>query len=265
MACKNGEGMEYMITHILENIHRVPLSSGPDKAFMRKILLCILFAFLMISCKAEKMVETSDRIMPTQTGETIISTPYIPDIPVPPQVVLEIKDGGLISGEPCEAPCFLGIIPGETSFDKVPILLKEQQLYNYCIQLDFAHHTLFCGSSFGISFDPVSKLVDSLSFIPNNDIYLMALIEKYGQPNWVMVFPPLNPQVPEIDVRVLFDVSQMEVQLPLEKGDDSYFISALSKCVDVTYLDNSGYLQVKTGSVTQAWTGYGKYLVDDDF
>lgn len=36
-----------------------------------------------------------------------------------------LKDTSLLSGEPCEAPCWNGIVPGETSFRDAKIIVED--------------------------------------------------------------------------------------------------------------------------------------------
>ena len=81
---------------------------------------------------------------------------------------LEIKDGGLLSGEPCGPPCFIGIIPGVTTEEQVYQIIKNQNLNALCEKDDKVarggERGITCSNIFIVTFANKSNLVNGLGY-----------------------------------------------------------------------------------------------------
>jgi hypothetical protein len=103
---------------------------------------------------------------------------------------LEIGDGGLLSGKPCSAPCFWGIIPGSTTQKQALSILSSKLNINNCDSWDTRNSGGTRGiqcSNIGIDFDG-QNLVNGVGFSPTqkltiNDVMLL-LSRLDGQESW---------------------------------------------------------------------------------
>jgi hypothetical protein len=101
-------------------------------------------------------------------------------------------DGGLISGEPCQTPCFYGIQLGD-SREQVLRALNENGIRAFCREGSSEYNDVFywyrCGrSKASIAFDYDINVVQSIVFSVNgNNIKVKDAIDEFGNPDYVVV------------------------------------------------------------------------------
>lgn len=172
-----------------------------------------------------------------------------------------IGDGGVISGEPCSAPCVFGIRAGETQFDQIMPALENNGIANSdCLTEPNVSWFLFdCGvGRLNIQVDTHTKIVNAVWLIPNDPIALGEIIEKYGEPNYGTVDQDGAPGT--FHPRFYWDSIRMMVLLP-EIAGETYDIETTTKVEGVQFSDENLYRtsEKKTDPYYKPWTGYGIY------
>jgi len=102
----------------------------------------------------------------------------------------DIKDCGFLSGDPCEAPCFFGIIPKNTKETQAVQILKDYGLYENCYIYDNESESGLRGavcSNVSIAYFRDTDLVGSIAFRPTQHLTVEMVIEKFGEPDAVSV------------------------------------------------------------------------------
>lgn len=213
----------------------------------KNIAITILFGITAVACVATKTgTPTQTVITPSQTASP------------PAEVFLPIGDGGLISGEPCESPCFFGIHIDETPLNQVVSLLENNGISPCYFASDT---TVFCGKnviSIAIGADSSTYIVDGLEYVPSFPITVAEIIGKYGNPSFVYVSFSDTPDLSALYVLVLWDSIKMRVDLP-EIEDESYVVENITQIQRVIFLDETSYSNLTTDEYAQAWNGYGAY------
>ena len=105
----------------------------------------------------------------------------------------KLKDLSLLSGEPCGAPCWNGIVPGETSFRDAKLIIEEDQRFHNVEEAERQE-----GSDariFGFSpqeaqlccqvFSRNGETVTSLLIQVAPDMSLGPVLDRYGTPVYV--------------------------------------------------------------------------------
>ena len=217
-----------------------PFGGVPVKA---KINRCINFLALLILLSAcSKVSETPIPARPTA-------------------VDLQIGDGGLFSGSPCGPPCFLGILPGVTSYDEVVSILSDNQDLNYCKEYDNTRdggaRGFLCADSYVIGFDRARSVVTHLGFTPTVEITLQEVVEAYGEPSRISVSTGGYAKTVS-KARLFYPQYTMSLMLEEQEGD-TYFIQPNSKVNTIGYEGESSFLT--SVEWTQEWSGYGEYIM----
>ena len=117
------------------------------------------------------------------TSTSIVET----EVPILPSEELPIGDGGLLSAQPCESPCFFGVRLGETKFDEIIQILKTNGLspcFKDLRSTDF--ESVVCGVDkpkvrVGIS----ENIVNGIWYLPSITLSVGDIIAKYGEPSYV--------------------------------------------------------------------------------
>ncbi len=171
----------------------------------------------------------------------------------------KIKDGGVISAEPCSAPCFWGITPGETAKNEVITILSQQNAIADC---DINNYDIRCEHKILIEFNS-DYVVDTVNFSPVHKITMQDVIERYGLPNAVEVLDlTLLPESPETNMIIFFDGIKAAFILSSQKSL-MYSLKPSTKVVDVVYLDAYAYDEFIASTKYKAnWTGYGTYDIE---
>jgi hypothetical protein len=165
-----------------------------------------------------------------------------------------IGDGGLISGEPCGPPCFLGVTPGiNTAKDVIPSLelfgisslCFHENVVIYCPTIPIFYH--FTGEE---------KSICDITFNPLN-VTLQDVINKYGAPSGWEFSMPLDESGEPVGTVTLhiyyFDIKTM-IELEYQESEIAvYLANPESSIFRVVYL-----AEVEE-TYTYKWHGYGQY------
>jgi len=211
---------------------------------MRKLPITLpLLFFVLVACTTSKINERSP----------------ITESPSPTYVVVEmfsIGDGGLISGQPCESPCFFGIRLGETHLDQV-IKILEINGITPCTQINETN--IFCSASnianVSVAIDAKTLIVSGVGYNPSIPITVGDIVEKYGVPNFVYVEQGGNPEFTTLSMHLIWDTIKMDADLGEipDVGDQIYFVENITEVQWINFSDVN-YLEP-----LQLWKGYGNY------
>jgi hypothetical protein len=210
----------------------------------------ILMAVILSACTPSKNVKRE------QTPG--IATPSSSPSEIP---AYSIGDGGLITGKPCAAPCFLGIRMGESTLDQALVLLND---YGIAPCVRDADPSITCAYRIRIGADTTSGLVDAIGYIIDDGMTVTVenVIDKYGDPDVIHMIPTELPESPSISVLVFYDELQMRIELTEVDGTE-YLVSPSSQIDLVTcFLDHSVYLDLRQVKFSQPWKGYGLYQIE---
>jgi hypothetical protein len=171
---------------------------------------------------------------------------------------LEIGDGGLLSGNPCSAPCFLGIYPGITTEEQALTIFSSKLDVKNCDRWDTRNsggdRGIRC-SSIGVTFND-QNFVNVVGFSPSQNISLSNVIRKYGNPDGVFVSASGIEGTPPIIALIYFDSLNMIIHLP-EQDSSLYNLQPDIQIESIVYLDRSDYLFDKRSA--KQWKGFGNY------
>ncbi len=215
----------------------------------RKIAISILLLSVLVSCTAP---ETE---IPTQV--TVLESPPPPT----PPVMADIGDGGLLSSLPCVAPCVYGIRIGETPLDQVIPVLEQNGLSECQREDSLSWIGITCGYSVVVQVDTATSVVNATGFYPSVPISLGEIIEKYGEPDYIVLQAEGTTEAPASRMSVFWDSINMTVAMPWINSH-MYVLEAITTAEMVTFLDDVQYFdssELEFGEFYQQWNGYGTY------
>lgn len=216
---------------------------------MNRILIALLM-LIVVSCVAPKSK------LPTAIPDNRLSqTPLEID-----ENKTAIGDGGLISEQPCNAPCFFGIRIGETRLEQVIPTLEESGIVTCKQDVELR---ILCGNNILIGTNESTTFVDRIGYEPSNTIFLRDVIAKYGSPELVHVIPTGIPEAPTTDTLLFFDEWEMRIRLPTVDGMN-YIVSGSSEVELVNYFDETLYNELRQNVYSQPWGGYATYQPKED-
>jgi hypothetical protein len=166
-----------------------------------------------------------------------------------------IMDGGLISEEPCSAPCFYGIIPGETQKVNVHSSLMEYRIDKGCSEISGG--VLTCGEWLVIGFSELD-LVNRIGFEPVHFLRLGDVVSKYGEPSVIQIQDRGSPENMSVAADLFYDSVSLRISLGKMDGTKCS-IQPDDLIIWVTYFDKELYFQVRNIN-QQKWKGYGDYF-----
>lgn len=172
-----------------------------------------------------------------------------------------LADDALLTGEPCAAPCWRGITPGETAWDEaLAILQADPTLENVREQTDANSDSKFaswgqaggegCCQMFSLDGEVVSILF--LRFAP--DITLGELFEARGEPSFAISAPASNDQAV---INLIYPEAQMIVNAYVAGTTGS--VSADSEVVSALLMSPEENDLVLGTSNLHEWRGYADY------
>jgi hypothetical protein len=172
---------------------------------------------------------------------------------------IKIDDGGLISGNPCSAPCFLGILPGTTTKSQTISLLEQQDIYKFCNDnLDRGY--ISCDDQIYVYYNPKGS-VSYITFTPTNLIAVKDFIDKRGPPD--SVHKGIDDDIPEntsSGVSLLYD--KLHIYLSLGHQDGMVFtLNQKTKIFYVRYYSDDAYSEMKKilSDYEVDWKGFTAY------
>lgn len=205
------------------------------KSVKRNVLLMVISLIVFTACA----------VLPIRTSSEVLEQ--------------KLGDGGLISGSPCAAPCFMGMVPEETSQSEVLEILSQRGISEYC-QFD---NTVLCENSIYIKFNQ-DNIVSVINFTPSIPVTVESVFQKYGEPNSIDVFNnQLTPEAPEMQAGLLFDGQRMYISLSYQNDFFSYIVNEEVVVARVFYLNENEYSDFKASDHVTNWNGYGEYVDPD--
>lgn len=176
---------------------------------------------------------------------------------IPATPMIDVEDGGFLSGEPCGPPCFWGIVPGETTEAEVIKILQERGVFETCEAFDReargGERGIKCGSRVFISFEQGGDVVQGLGFNPTSTITVQDVVEKYGEPESVEV-GALGVHVLDYQLILAYPKMLTLVRLSLQQ-EYPYVLEPVTPVKNIVYyLEFGGEFSLKG-----VWHGYGEY------
>lgn len=226
---------------------------------MKKMFfIMMIFELILTSCN---LIDETEYNTPIATTEKLL-------IKTPTTIVVKstptnspIGDGGLITGIPCEAPCFFGVAPAKTSFDEALNTLPKFGR-NACIG-NTSKLTIHCDEGIFIGANSSTRLVNRIGYYPAGNVSVSRVIQKFGEPNIVMVLPGATPEFSKISIILFFDDLMMKIQLP-EIDGSSYLLEGDTAVYLINYFDLEIYQDVTNDIYfSQSWKGYGVYEINE--
>ena len=213
---------------------------------MRKIehLLAFLFLLLLTSCNG----------FPGINSNTIPSsrpTNQINRTPMTTVKTSRIGDGGLIAGNPCPAPCFFEVEIGKTPFSAVVKTLHDNGIEN-CVEAD---NNVKCGLMIIIGTHSSDRIIDSIGFSTEEVIGLEAIIQKFGDPDIIRLFPGDVPEKLELSAQLFWNSINMRIDLPTYEGQ-VYKVEKTAQIKWITYFNKGLYSQLVSSGNPQVWRDY---------
>lgn len=105
-----------------------------------------------------------------------------------------LKDTSLLNGEPCEAPCWNNIVPGETTYRDAKIIIEDDTRFQNVQEAEFDEETTAKVFGFSDGEGPLccqilsedGEIVDSLLLLLAPRMTLGEVIDKYGDPTYLL-------------------------------------------------------------------------------
>lgn len=186
----------------------------------------------------------------------------IPEVP-PLRDETFLPNPAILSGEPCEPPCWNNIIPGETSWDDAFTILEDDPDMREIQQDDVEESDVRAlawqyrdgRSCCQIISTEDGQGISSILLFTTPDVAIGAVIDLYGDPAY-MGGADISPD--QAMVVLLFPDVPMLVYVFVE-GTATGRLSASSEIIGVTYTDAETMQLVLESNNLYVWDGYGSY------
>ena len=183
----------------------------------------------------------------------------------------KLKDLSLLSGRPCEAPCWNGIVPGETSYRDAKLLIEEDERYKDVQEAErkedsdarifgFApEEGQVCCQVFSRDGETVTSLL--LQFAP--DMTFGPVMDSHGEPIYVGGEAPAADQA--YMALVYSDVPM--VVYAFVAGAENGTLSTGSEILGAMYMAHNEMNLLLACSRLYAWEGFRgfKETIDENF
>jgi hypothetical protein len=178
----------------------------------------------------------------------------------------KLKDTSLITNEPCSAPCWRGITPGETSWaDAVAIIENDDTLANLQVQDAPEDSTNPAakeatwdqkeGEACCRMFTQDGETVQVIIVETAPDVSLGDMIDTQGEPTYLV---GAGGNADQAVMALVYPEKQL-VTYAFVAGEDQGALSQSSEIIGMTYWTTEDMdLLLKTNSL-QAWEGYQSY------
>jgi len=171
-----------------------------------------------------------------------------------------IGDGGLLSGKPCEAPCFFGILPGSTKLADAQIMLSNAGVCPKPESFDNASQGgtrgFTCGDRITVSVFKDQENVQALGYCPSVTLAMGDIVDGLGPPDAVRVVSSGLPEHQRLTMMVYYDRPFVRILLREEAGS-SYRLDEQTPVERVVYLEKTFFEQDRTEG--SKWAGFGEY------
>jgi hypothetical protein len=174
-------------------------------------------------------------------------------------------DDSLASSDPCAAPCWNGITPGETRWSEALIILQDDadlaepttrnpgdEIFPDAQVAEFSRNGgSTCCQLISLDGEVVSTIFLRLS----PTVRIGQVIENHGQPEYVAL-SPYSEQ--EALVNLIYPAINTVVYAYVA-GEATGELSADSELIGVLYITSEDMTELLTSSPLHAWEGYGSY------
>ncbi len=179
---------------------------------------------------------------------------------------LFLDDRSLITGEPCGAPCWNGITPGETLWPDALDVIENDETFS---GLDTNSEGGFVQAAWQkagsgqfccrIIADDENSPVSFLFLALSPDIIVDEVLDVYGEPQYVTTFRFTDE---EAVIQLVYPDIPMAVSVLVGTPDAS--LLANSEVVAVLYMSPEEMSLILDTSELQAWEGYQPYLTYEE-
>lgn len=182
-----------------------------------------------------------------------------------------LKDTSLLSGDPCEAPCWNGITPGETSFRDAKIIIEDDARFMNVeeVEPDEESNARLFGFSAGEAnvccqmLSEGGEIIDSMLFFLAPEMTLDAIIDKYGVPTYLLGETPADDQAimfliyPDVPIVIYAFVA----------GAAEGELSGSSEIIGVLYVTDEGMQRLIDNNSFYEWDGYQSFAtyIDENY
>lgn len=182
-----------------------------------------------------------------------------------------LHDTSLLSGDPCEAPCWNGIVPGETSFRDAMIMVEDDARFTNVEEVELEDATderLFSfaegeGNTCCQVLSESGGIIDSMLLFLAPEITVGEILEKFGEPTYLLGDTPSEDQgfmllvFPDVPLVVYAFVA----------GSAEGEISASSELIGVLYLTDEAMQRLIDNNSFYEWDGYQSYstYIDENY
>lgn len=183
----------------------------------------------------------------------------------PPPVLRSDKflhDDSLVTDDPCEAPCWRGIVPGETTWrDAIAVIENDRSLAELQIQEDENSSAKLAvwkevdGESCCQMSTADGETVQSVVLLVSPEMTLGQVIDQHGDPDYVVGTPVTDDQA----VLNLFYLDPPMLIYAFVEGEATGKLSASSEIIGLIYTTKDDLQTVIEGVSLYAWDGYLSY------
>lgn len=174
-----------------------------------------------------------------------------------------LNDNSLVSSDPCSAPCWNGIIPGETTWEDALALLVEIEGFTEP-QINEAQNGIAKLATWGeIEGEPCCEMitsdgetVDFLRLLMAPGVTLGEVIDVHGEPNYLIGSEFTNDQA----LFTLFFMDLPAIVFAHSAGGVDSELTQDSEIVGVQYITTGDMNSVLADAQLNEWAGYQSYL-----
>jgi hypothetical protein len=173
-----------------------------------------------------------------------------------------LHDNSLVTGDPCESPCWNGITPGETSWSDAIAIIENDSTF-----VDLQTENAEQGPAKGASWRQVDgepccdmftedgETVDSMLLRLAPDVKLGEVVEAHGDPTYVVGTEVTADQA----VMNLFYTEPPMLIYVFVAGRESGALSENSEVIGALYMTSDTMQQLIEANSLYAWQGYQSY------
>jgi hypothetical protein len=181
-----------------------------------------------------------------------------------------LKDTSLVSGEPCDAPCWNNITPGETTYRDALISVEDDGRFQNVQENEFDEETderLF-GFSDGDAniccqvYSRDGEVVDSMLFLLAPQMTLGEVVDKYGEPTYLT-----GEEVAEGQAIVFLVYPDVPIVLYAYVAGAAGDLTETSEIIGALYMTESEIQQIIDASQFYEWEGYQAFAdyIDENY
>jgi hypothetical protein len=176
----------------------------------------------------------------------------------------------LVSGEPCDAPCWNNITPGETTYRDALISVEDDGRFQNVQENEFDEETderLF-GFSDGDAniccqvYSRDGEVVDSMLFLLAPQMTLGEVVDKYGEPTYLT-----GEEVAEGQAIVFLVYPDVPIVLYAYVAGAAGDLTETSEIIGALYMTESEIQQIIDASQFYEWEGYQAFAdyIDENY